>query len=63
MKKAPENPFRDKLERLLHSESVKIGSHTPDFILADFLTACLTAFDVAVDARENWYSDRGVGKP
>ncbi len=31
------------------------GSGSPDFILADYLVGCLSAFDKAVTARSNWY--------
>lgn len=31
------------------------GSNTPDHILADYMLACLIAFDKAVQARAAWY--------
>ena len=30
-------------------------SNTPDFILAQYLESCLTAFNTATQQRENWY--------
>jgi hypothetical protein len=30
-------------------------SNTPDFILAEYLTACLTAYNTAVQHRAAWY--------
>ena len=30
-------------------------SNTPDFILAEYLMACLCAFEVASNRREVWY--------
>jgi hypothetical protein len=47
--------FRNKIEQLLNSVSAENGSNTPDFILADYVIACLTAFDSAVRGREMWY--------
>lgn len=47
--------FRKELEALLNSHSMENGSDTPDFLLADFLTRCLQAWDATVTARENWY--------
>ena len=50
-----EAQFRVDLEHLINCQSVENGSDTPDFILADYLTDCLKAFDRAVKAREKWY--------
>lgn len=47
--------FRKELEILINKNSKENGSDTPDFILAEYLTQCLSAFDVAVIARTNWY--------
>jgi hypothetical protein len=47
--------FRYNLETLLNKESRENGSNTPDFLLAEYLMECLTAFDKAVNAREGWY--------
>ena len=47
--------FRKELERLINCYSMESGSDTPDFILSDYLTACLDVFDVTVQAREKWY--------
>jgi hypothetical protein len=54
--------FRKELERLINNCSMENGSDTPDFILADYLTACLDVFDTTVQAREKWYG-RSVDKP
>lgn len=53
--------FRKELERLINKYSMENGSDTPDFILADYLVACLDAFDATVKAREKWYGR--VDKP
>ena len=47
--------FRKELEEIINKHSCENGSDTPDFILADYLQVCLTAFDLAVRARESWY--------
>ena len=49
--------FREKLERLINNESMENGSNTPDFILAEYLTDCLQAFNCAVNKREEWKSN------
>lgn len=54
----PETPrpgFRDAIETVINSYSMENGSNTPDFLLAEYLTDCLAAFDKAVTAREKWY--------
>lgn len=52
--------FREDLQTVINRHSQENGSNTPDFVLANYLCHCLVAFDVAVNARENWYkgSDR-----
>jgi hypothetical protein len=47
--------FRKELERLINGNSMENTSNTPDFILAEYLSACLSAFDTAVQQRETWY--------
>ena len=47
--------FRAALETLINGYCAENGSNTPDFILADFLQACLVAFDAGVNRRELWY--------
>jgi hypothetical protein len=47
--------FERKLASLLNSESMEVGSDTPDFILADFLSSCLKAFDKATNSRISWF--------
>lgn len=52
--------FREELEALINKHSMENGSNTPDFMLADYLMECLSAFDRVVNAREKWYGrDRG----
>jgi hypothetical protein len=47
--------FRKELESLINCHSRENGCNTPDFMLAEYLTDCLAAFDKAVNAREKWY--------
>lgn len=55
---ATESAFRRELQHLINRESAENGSHTPDFILAEYLEGCLRAFDAAVGARDRWYGWR-----
>lgn len=47
--------FEKDLENLINYHSKEGDSNTPDFILAQYLLACLEAFATTVKARENWY--------
>ena len=40
---------------LINKCSREEDSNTPDFILAEYLMACLSAFEVASNRREVWY--------
>ena len=53
--------LRAEIATAINRVSAENGSDTPDFILAEYLTDCLAAFDRAVSARENWYG-REVGE-
>jgi hypothetical protein len=44
-----------QLEHLLNANSEENKSNTPDFILASYLRACLTAYNQATNRREKWY--------
>ena len=50
-----EDAFRNELSALINRHSMEQASDTPDYILARYLFACLTAFDVTIRARETWY--------
>lgn len=57
--------FRKELQELINCHSRENESNTPDFILAEYLTSCLAAFDHAVNLRTRWYphpdpNERGV---
>ena len=48
--------FEQKLRHAINYCSKEQGSDTPDFILANYLQACLAAFDAAVTARMHWFA-------
>jgi hypothetical protein len=43
------------IQHAINCASAENGSDTPDFILAEYLTDCLAAYDRALVARERWY--------
>ena len=51
--------FHPKIEKdiasAINRHSGENVSNTPDFILAEFLTTCLGALDIAVKERDRWY--------
>ena len=47
--------FEKELRNLINYNNVENTSNTPDFILAQYLTSCLLAFDTATQQRANWY--------
>lgn len=48
--------LRSDLMGLLNSHSAENASGTPDCILADYLLACLDAFDYATRGRDSWWN-------
>lgn len=47
--------FVDELASVLNRFSRENASNTPDWILAQYLMACLAAWNVGVQQRETWY--------
>ena len=47
--------LREEIQCAINRHSAENTSNTPDFILANYLIDCLTAFDAAVSHREAWY--------
>ncbi len=47
--------FHKELAHLINKYSIENASNTPDWILAQYMDACLLAFDTAIQQRENWY--------
>lgn len=50
--------FRKELAALINMHSLESESDTPDFILAQFLTACLAAFDETTRTRDKWWGHK-----
>ena len=48
--------LRERIREAINCASAENRSNTPDFILAEFLADCLTAWNKAVNRRENFYS-------
>jgi len=48
--------LRTDIESAINRNSAENGSDTPDWILADYLMACLENFDNTVHARSCWYN-------
>jgi hypothetical protein len=47
--------FISELRDLINRRSMENASNTPDFILAQYLTNCLRAWNQATQQRETWY--------
>jgi hypothetical protein len=47
--------FERSLGRVINRHSMENASDTPDFIMAEFLTKILQAFDEMIQARDKWY--------
>jgi hypothetical protein len=56
-------PFARDLESLINHHSQEGGSHTPDFILASYLQACLGAWNLHTCERDRWYGNRSLRGP
>ena len=60
--------LRDDIVAAINRNSTENGSHTPDYILANYLATCLAAFDKATRARDRWHGfepwkDADMGEP
>jgi len=53
--------LRDDLAALLNRYSQENGSNTPDFILAEYLLACLATWNTHVVQRDVWYGRPQAG--
>jgi len=47
--------LREDIRHAINCSCAENTSNTPDFILAEFLTNCLNAYDIATQKREKWY--------
>ena len=50
--------FKEELKALINKHNVEYGSGTPDFLLAQYLMACLSAFNQATRLREGWWAGK-----
>lgn len=50
-----------ELTGLLNTHSQENDSNTPDWILAQYLLACLKAWNQGVQQREEWYARKVEG--
>lgn len=55
--------FREDLAGVINRHSLENGSDTPDYILAGYLSNCLRAFDNAVNARKEYFTDNDKQVP
>ena len=47
--------FLEELTSLINRHCKEDGSNTPDWILSQYLEACLLAFETTTQQRETWY--------
>lgn len=47
--------FEKELQSLLNRFSMENGSNTPDYVLAQFLSNCLNAWNQGIKERESWF--------
>ena len=52
--------FETELRELINRHNKEAASNTPDFILAQYLEACLVAFSTATQQREMWYGRKAL---
>lgn len=50
-----ERTLQQELQTLLNRYNMEGNSHTPDYVLAQYLERCLDAFDEATRARDRFY--------
>ena len=48
--------FKTELSALLNKYSMEGSSDTPDFILAEYICNCLSAFNLTIKRRRKWYT-------
>lgn len=60
----PTSLFEKELEHVINRYSIENESNTPDFILAQYIRGCLSAFAMATQQRETWHGrDPRPGAP
>lgn len=54
--------FEEELKALINRYSKENESNTPDFILAQYLSDCLKAYEKVIKKRNEWYNFKGLPK-
>jgi len=47
--------FEEELRHIINCNSVENDSDTPDYLLAQYLVACLDTYRTTVRARDEWF--------
>jgi hypothetical protein len=55
--------FTDELRQLLNRHSMENGSNTPDFLLSQYLTDCLIAYNKVAQANSQWHGGTEGERP
>ena len=53
----------EEIRDALNRNSAENTSNTPDYVLAQYLEACLAAFDVAIQQRETYHGRATIHAP
>jgi len=54
--------LQEEIMIAINKNSAENKSNTPDFILAQFLMMCLSAYNNAVEMRDRWHSNEAIKK-
>jgi len=52
--------FKKELEGLINRHSMENGSNTPDMLLAEYLTECLSVWNRIIKARDKWWNHKTI---
>jgi hypothetical protein len=55
--------FNTELQKLINKHSLEQYSNTPDFILANYISGCLAAFELAMNSRDSWFGPNEKNTP
>lgn len=55
-----EKMFKRELAELINKYCIENVSNTPDFIIADYLCACLDTFHSNVNMRDRWHGNKSM---
>jgi len=55
--------LKQRIREAINCTNADNGSDTPDYILAEYLTDCLAAWDKAITARTKYFAPTPTGKP